>query len=328
MTYFLVYNECMKVVVLGKGLMLANIVLGALDAGAEIVGVFRYEQTTTNPIKLFFKDMFCSAPEVTLLKKLKLNEIKMKSANSKEFRKLMVKLNVDLIIVGTWKEKLTKETFNIPKIATVNVHPSLLPKYRGPNPYMQTILQGEEYSGITLHLMDENFDSGPILAQEKIKILPEDTSKELRERTVKEARKLIRELITDLNNKIITPIPQNEKAATYFANISGDEKMIDFSTQSSDEISRTVRALHPFLPCYITHKKDYFIINPYKIKILQHKSSDYKPNDIIAKNAKTSSLTIICKDNNAIAFSDLKLYKKPLRTKKYIEKHVKITCEQ
>jgi len=87
-------------------------------------------------------------------------------------------------------------------------------------------------------------------------------------------------------------------------------------------------ALHPFLPCYITHKKDYFIINPYKIKILQHKSSDYKPNDIIAKNAKTSSLTIICKDNNAIAFSDLKLYKKPLRTKKYIEKHVKITCEQ
>ncbi len=80
------------------------------------------------------------------------------------------------------EEKISKETFDIPKIATVNVHPSLLPKYRGPNPYMQTILHGEKCSGVTIHLMDENFDEGPILKQEKVEILEADTSKELREK--------------------------------------------------------------------------------------------------------------------------------------------------
>ena len=124
--------------------MLANLVLGALDAGAEIVGVFRYENTIKNRVKMFFKDTFNPEPETTLLKQLGINQIRMKSANCENFRKLMINLNVDLILVGTWKECIKKETFSIPKIATVNVHPSLLPKYRGPNPYMQTILHGEK----------------------------------------------------------------------------------------------------------------------------------------------------------------------------------------
>ena len=97
---------------------------------------------------------------------------------------MLIALNVDLIIVGTWKERITKETFNIPKIATVNVHPSLLPKYRGPNPYLQTILHGEKYSGVTLHLMNEKLDAGAVMKQQKVEILPSDTSKELRERSV------------------------------------------------------------------------------------------------------------------------------------------------
>lgn len=313
----------MRVVVLGKGLMLANIVLGALDAGAEVVGVLRYEQTTTNRFKLFLKDLFLSAPEVTLLKNLKINEIRMKSANSTAFRKLMIALNVDLIIVGTWKEKIRKETFNIPKIATINVHPSLLPKYRGPNPYMQSILHGEKYSGVTLHLMDENYDSGPILSQEKVEIAESDTSKELRERSVRVVRKLVAEFIKDLDDKIITPIPQNEKFASYFCNISGKERMLDFTFQTSEEITRTVRALHPFLPCYITVDDKFFVVNPYKMAILPVEDRDCKPNDIIAKSSDRSSLTIVCTDKKAIRFSDLKLYKNSLFTSNYIENNIK-----
>ena len=185
----------MRVVVLGKGLMLANIVLGALDAGADVVGVFRYEETSTSRLKLFFQDFFKPSPEVTLIESLKLNRIRLKSANSELFRKLMLTLNVDLIIVGTWKERIQKETYNIPSIATVNVHPSLLPKYRGPNPYMQTILHGEKYSGVSLHLLTDKFDAGPILKQEKVEILESDTSKELREKSVHLARKLVDELL-------------------------------------------------------------------------------------------------------------------------------------
>ena len=274
----------MRVVILGKGLMLANIVLGAVDAGAEIVGVFRYEQTSNSRFKLFFDDFFKPAPEVTLINELKLSQIRYKSANCPDFRKMLIALNVDLIIVGTWKERITKETFNIPKIATVNVHPSLLPKYRGPNPYLQTILHGEKYSGVTLHLMNEKLDAGAVMKQQKVEILPSDTSKELRERSVVVARSLVTEFINDLNNRILTPITQSEKYATYYPNISGKERMLDFEIQTSEQISRTIRALHPFLPCYITHNDKFFIVNPYKFQILLE-TNNAKSGDIIAKNA-------------------------------------------
>ena len=312
----------MKVVILGKGLMLANIILGAIDAGAEIAGVFRYESTCTNPIKLFFEDTFQPKPEVTIINQYKLSQIRLKSANSEAFRKILINQNIDLVLVGTWREKLKKETFDIPKIGTVNIHPSLLPKYRGPNPYIQTILHGEQYSGVTLHLVDEHFDSGAILSQEKIKILDTDTSKELREKSARTARTLVANFINDLDEKIITPIKQSEKNASYYPNITGEEMMLDFQFQTSDEISRTIRALHPFLPCYITHENDYFAINPYAFEILDIDTGTVKPNSIIHKDAKKRSITIVCKDKKAIKFSDLKLYKAKSKTEKYIETHI------
>ena len=313
----------MRVVLLGKGFMLANLILGVKEAGADIVGVFRYEQTTDSQFKLLIKDFFKPAPEVTIIKQLKLNQIRFNSANNEYFQKLLVDLNVDLLIVGTWKEKISPKTYNIPKIATINVHPSLLPKYRGPNPYLQTILNGEEYSGVTIHLVNNKYDAGEILKQEKVRIYSNDTSEELRERTVRKARELIRDLIKDLNNKVITPVNQNEKQATYYPNISGEEMMLDFEYQTSDEISKTIRALHPFLPCYITYKNKFFKVNPYKFKILDIENSGNAGN-IIAKNAKNSSLTIVCKDKKPITFTHLKLYKSHF-TKFYIKHVVKIS---
>lgn len=318
---FFVYNLSMRVVVLGKGLMLANIVLGVLDAGADVVGVFRYEETCNSRLKMLFDDFFKPAPEVTLINKLKIRQIRLKSANGPLFRKLMVTLNVDLIIIGTWRERLEKETFNLPTIASVNVHPSLLPKYRGPNPYLQSILHCEKYSGVTLHLVTEKFDNGPILKQEKVEILDSDTSQELRDRSVRTARKLVTELISDLDNKVLTPVAQNEKLATYYPNISGDERMLDFKFQTSDEISRTIRALHPFLPCYITYLNKFFIVNPYNFKILQE-SFSANAGDIVAKNPEKSSITILCADDKAIRFTDLKLYKAERKTKEFIKSEV------
>ena len=230
----------MKVVILGKGEMLINLIEGVCDAGFEIAGVFRHERTWQSPFRLFLHDFFKTSPDVTLIKEKKLHEIKCKSANSDAFKREILKLNPDIILVGTWREKLRKEIIDLPKIATINVHPSLLPKYRGPNPYLQTILHGEKYSGITFHLMDENFDSGPILAQQKIEILPSYTSRELKNKTVFLARLITCELLKKLNAGIVTQIPQNEEDATYYPNITGDEMMLDFEKQTSVEIINTV----------------------------------------------------------------------------------------
>lgn len=327
-TYFLVYNSNMKVVIIGKGLMLSNMILGAVDSGAKIVGVLRYETTTLNRILQNLRDLFNPSYEYTLIKQLKLKNLDFESVNSDDFRQFLIKNNIDMLLVGTWKEKISPQTFNIPTIGTVNIHPSLLPKYRGPNPYLQTILNGEEFSGVTLHLVEKGYDTGAILLQEKVKILPTDTSKELRERTVLAARKLVTQLFNELNSNIITPIKQIEAKATYYKNITGIEKMLDFSNQTAEEISRTVRALHPFLPCYITHKSKFFVVNPYKIEILKESFPDNKPNDIIAKSSDENSLTIVCKDQKAVKFKDLTLYKMKLLTKFYIKNRVKTTSLQ
>lgn len=313
----------MKVVILGKGIMLANLILGVKDAGADIVGVLRYEKTTQNPIKLLFKDIFNPDAELTLIKRMNLKQLNFHSANSQGFRNFLIKNNIDMVVVGTWKERIKKATFDIPTVGTINAHPSLLPKYRGPNPYIQTILHGEEYSGLTLHLIDEKYDTGAILSQEKIKILPTDTSKELREKTATTARKLICEFITDLNTKIITPISQNEKAASYYKNITGEEKMLDFTKQTSSEISRTIRALHPFLPTYITYKNKFFVVNPYKFEIIAPPENK-TCGTIISKDERNKSLTIVCKDQKAIRFKNLRLYNAPLFTSSFI-KQIKIS---
>ena len=89
----------MKVVILGKGEMLANLIEGTLDANCEIAGIFRYERTVMPEILLAIKDFFKSSPEVTLIKQNKFHEIKLKSANSEEFKKEILKLNADVILV-------------------------------------------------------------------------------------------------------------------------------------------------------------------------------------------------------------------------------------
>lgn len=243
--------------------MLANLIEGTIDAECEIAGVFRYEST----MRRKFSDFFKTSHDLTLIKQYKLHEIKCKSANSDAFKKEILRLNADVILVGTWGEKLKKEIIDLPTIATVNVHPSYLPKYRGPNPYLQTILHRETKSGITFHLMNEEFDKGAIIAQKEIKILPNDTGKELKERTVFQARLMCAEVLKKLEYGLVIPIAQNEAEATYFHNIKPEDMMLDFENETAEQIHARIRAFHPWLPCYVTHKGRYFIPNPYKLKI-------------------------------------------------------------
>ena len=308
----------MKVVILGKGEMLSNLIEGTIDAGCNIAGVFRYERTSMPPVLLAIRDFFKSSPDVTLIKQNKLHEIKCSSANSEKFKNEILKLNADIILVGTWHEKLKKEIIDLPVIASVNVHPSFLPKYRGPNPYLQTILRGEKESGITFHLINEDFDRGSILAQQKISIYPGDTGKELKERTVYTARLMCTEVLNKLNEGLIIPVNQNEKEATYYPNIKPEDMMLDFNKETAEQIHARIRAFHPWLPCYVTYKNKYFIPNPYKLKILdeeqtnkilkKHSITNPKLGDIINTNYKSRSITIMCKDWKSIKMSGTYLY--------------------
>lgn len=309
----------MKIVILGKNGMLLNLIRGALIADVEICGVLRYERTIYSKLKLFLTDFFKSSPVLTVMKKHKIRDLAFNSANSKEFKQFLLKENIDIVLIGTWREKLTKEVIDLPTIGTINVHPSLLPKYRGPNPYLQTILNGEKFSGVTFHLMNEDFDKGPILAQQKIEILEGDTGKELKNKTIFKARLICAELLEKLKNGFIIPIEQDEKSATYYQNVSPEDMTLNFEKETSIELLRRIRAFHPWLPTYYEYKNSFFKIHPYETEIVEKRG---KTGEIIEKT--NNSITVATKDGKALIFNKVKLYKLEPFTSLFIRFLVKI----
>ena len=139
----------LKVVIVGYGEMFINLIAGALDANCEIVGVLRRETIKYSPLVRRLKDALNPSFEYNYIKSYNLPEIEVKSVNSPQFKKTLLKLNPDIVLVGSWSEKFEKEIYDIPKIATINAHPSLLPQYRGPNPYFWTIRNGEQVSNFS-----------------------------------------------------------------------------------------------------------------------------------------------------------------------------------
>jgi len=296
-----------KVVILGNGDMLANLIIGAKDAHCKIAGIFRYERLKHSFLYRKLKDFFLPSKEYSYIKSYGLPEIKSKSANSEEFKKEILKLNPDFIIVGTWPEKLKREIIQLPKIATINVHPSLLPKYRGPNPYLQTILHCEQESGITFHLMNEKYDAGPILLQKTIKIEPEYTGKELKEQSVLEARRGITELLNMIADDFVIPVDQNENAATYFPQVKNEDIMLDF-TKSAKEIYAKIKAFHPWGKTYFAYKNKFISPNPYSLEILDNNTEYKTVGQIIDKNEKERSVTVLCRDGKLLKMSKVRLY--------------------
>lgn len=310
----------MKIVILGAGEMLTNLIAGCMDAGCNIVGVFRYDRVRYSNFDRYLVDTFNPSHEYTYIKSHKLYEINARSANSAEFKKEIIRLNADLVIVGTWGEKLKKPIINLPKIATINVHPSLLPKYRGPNPYLQVIKNQEKETGVSFHLMDENLDTGPILLQKKVKIESTDTGKELRHKLAAAAREGVKELVKTLDEEIILPVAQDEKYASYYSHISEDEVMLDFS-KSAQEVCAHIKALHPWFKCYIQYHNRFFVPNPYKLEIIemqkdisigkqetvnrkqketQTEISNLPIKTIVEKSPKEKSITIVCGDKKCL----------------------------
>ena len=178
----------LKVVIIGYGEMFTNAVAGTLDSGSKIVGVFRHDRVKYPRFIRWIKDRINPDIDYSYIKSYKLHEIKATSANSDSFRRQLLKLNPDIMIVASWSEKLEKATYDMPKTATINIHPSLLPKYRGPNPYFWVIKNREPKSGVTLHLVDGGLDTGAILDSREVDVLPTDTGKELKSKTALKAR--------------------------------------------------------------------------------------------------------------------------------------------
>lgn len=259
----------------------------------EICGVFtkpdkpqgRKQEIVPTPIKLCAQENLIPVFQPEKLK-------------TQETFDLVQKLNPDLIIVVAYGKILPKNIIDFPKYGCINVHGSLLPKYRGAAPIQWSIINGDQVTGISTMFMDESLDTGDILLQSKVSINSEENSEELKQKMSVIGADLLIKTIKELENNNLKRIKQDDSQATLsppLDKITGD---INWN-RPSNEIHNLVRGSNPWPIAHTTLKGKLFKI--YKTKI----STKYSvsPGKIIS----TNPFIVGCGGNTSIELLEVQI---------------------
>lgn len=157
----------------------------------------------------------------------------------------------DAIIIAAYGQILRQEVLDLPPRGCLNLHASLLPRWRGAAPIQAAILHGDRETGVTLIKMDAGLDTGPILAQRVLPIRDDDTGGSLSQRLAQAGAELVLQALPDHFAGRLTPRPQAEALATYAPLLRKADGALDF-TRGAAELARRVRAFDPWPGCYFT----------------------------------------------------------------------------
>jgi len=157
----------------------------------------------------------------------------------------LLALKPDLFVVASYGMIIPQEILELPEKGALNVHPSLLPKYRGASPIQAAILNGETETGVTIILMDEQMDHGPILAQEKIALDPAETTSTAMSKLAQFGSEILARAIPNYLNGKIAPQPQDHTQATYTKLVKKDDGKVNWQ-ENNIQIERMVRAYNPW----------------------------------------------------------------------------------
>ena len=199
---------------------------------------------------------------------------------TEEFIKVLKDLKPELIVVAAFGQFLSQEILDLPKYGCINVHASLLPKYRGAAPIHYAILNGEKESGVTIMKMDIGMDTGDMLGKVVIPIDSEITMGELHDKMKVEGAKLLLEVIHGLAKGTITPMPQNNEKAIYASLLKRDIEKIMWK-DSAINIHNKVRGLNPW-PGNFTILPNGKTLKIWKTKVLENSFEKSSPGTVVA----------------------------------------------
>jgi methionyl-tRNA formyltransferase len=224
-----------KIIFMGIPEFGAIILEGLINGGSKPILV------VTAPDKPVGRKQILTPPPVKLLaERYKIPILQPKEIRNSKFE--IRKLEPDLIVVAAYGQILPKEILEIPKFGCLNIHPSLLPRWRGPSPIRYTILNGDKTTGVTIILMNEKMDHGPILTNFKIKITdPKITYLKLHNKLAELGAKLLLETIPKWIKGEIKPKPQDESKATYTKILTREDGKIDWR-KSAEDLEKQIRA--------------------------------------------------------------------------------------
>ena len=238
----------MRIVFMGTPVYAVPVLEALLSLGTRVVGVY------TQPGKPVGRGRTPGSPPVkTSALDNGIEVFQPPSLRRAEVQQQLASLTPDLIVVAAYGKILPQEVLDIPVHGCVNVHPSLLPRYRGPSPVATAILGGDKETGTTIMLLDEGMDSGPILASRTVPIHPSATTGCLTQSLFRLGAELLTETLPLWLKGEVTPQPQVPSQATATQKLEkahGEAKWVD----SAEELERRVRAFTPW-PGFFTFWK-------------------------------------------------------------------------
>lgn len=235
----------MNIVFMGTPDFAAESLKSVCDSGHNVLAI------VTNPDRPKGRGMkMIASPvkEVAIEKDIPIYQ-PLKVRNNESFIDEIKNLKPDVICVVAYGKILPKEILDIPKNGCINVHASLLPKYRGAAPIQWAVLNGDKVTGVTTMYMDVGMDTGDMILKEEVQIGENETTGELWDRLSKIGGKLLVKTLEEIENGTATRTPQGNEF-TVAPMISKDMAKIDWQNKKSEEIKNLVRGLNPIMGAY------------------------------------------------------------------------------
>ena len=222
--------------------------------------------------------------------------------------KRIIELNPDIIITCAYGQIIPKELLDLPKYKCINVHASLLPKYRGGAPIHASIMNGDDVTGITIMYMDVGMDDGDIIKQKEIKIEDEDNINTLSDKLSTLGAELLIETLPSIINNSCNRIKQDENKVTFAYTIKREDELIDFNN-TYKSIYNKVRALF---------NRSYFTLCNIEYKVVKVRFQDTKGKVGVINNIYKDGIGIGCNDGEVVITEFIPAGKKQMLTSSYL----------
>jgi methionyl-tRNA formyltransferase len=254
---------------------------------------------TTPDAKVGRKQLLQESPVALLAKNLKISTIKPENLkNNKQFLAELQNYQPDLFVVVAYGKFLPAELIEFPKYKTINIHASLLPRYRGASPIQFALWNGDAQTGTSIMLMAPELDAGPILAQKSLPIDPHDNYLTLSGKLAKLSVELLIPTIDGYVGGSIQPQPQDENTVTWSRQITKDDGKIDWATPAQ-KIYNQFRALHSWPGIWTTWNGQTLKITD--CTVAEGNDSEHNPGTV------TAGGKIVCGDNSLLQLNSVQL---------------------
>lgn len=286
----------MKTVFMGTPDFAVESLKGLIRSGAEIGCVITQPDRAKNRGK---KIVMTPVKELAMEQGIKVLQPE-RIRNDEETMKFLKEYNPDLIVVTAYGQIIPKEILDLPKYGCINVHASLLPRFRGASPIQHAILAGDEETGVTIMQMEEGLDTGDMISKASIEI-GDMNGEELHDALAKLGGQLLEETLPDIFAGNIHPEKQDDALSNYAGLIKKEDGKLDFENEDADYLERKIRAFDPW-------PSTYCIFNGQNMKVKKaqfiDKDYDLTPGTVI--KADDEGIDVVCK-NGVLRIKELQL---------------------